>query len=269
MKKKNSLLLLCLLWLLPACSGGGGGPSAPETPPSPQLNSVSPNPVRAGEALILSGQNLLAFRGMNLAQVQAIEVLLDGRVISPISTSDTEVQIRLPLETTPGNHTVAIRAGGRTSNSLPFGSEIFTATGTYVAQGPVSLNSCLDFGLGDPVGTVQTFEIVISDDRPNATGRIGAIPLSGTLSASGSFNMSRTEEGITSRVEGNLLAVEQDAGFSGRVALESNDVIICSIITQVTGLRITTTPTAKAPSAGLTGDPLHKLEEIRRLMQTK
>ncbi len=267
--KKNSLLLLCLLWLLPACSGGGGGPSAPETPPNPQLNSVSPNPVRAGETLIISGQNLRALQGMNLAQVQTIEVLLDGLVISPISTSDTEIQVRVPLETTPGNHTVAIRSGGRTSNSLPFGSEIFTATGTYVAQGPVSLNSCLDFGIGEPVGTVETFEVVISDDRPKATGRIGAIPLSGTLSASGSFNMFQTEQGITSRVEGNLLAAEGEAGFSGRVTLESNDVIICSIIRQVTGLRITTTPTAKAPSADLSGDPLHKLEEISQLMQTK
>lgn len=265
--KKNPMVLVCLL-CIPACSGGGGGPSAPETPPTPQINSVSPNPVRAGETLIISGQNLRALQGVNLSQGEGVEVLLDGLVIAPISTSDAEVQVRLPIETTPGNHTVRIRAGSRTSNSFPFSSEIFTATGTYLAQGPVSLNSCLDFGLGEPVGTVQTFEVVITDDRPNATGRIGTIPHSGSLSASGSFNMSHTEGTVTSRVEGNLLAAEGEAGFSGRVTLQSN-ALICSEITQVTGLRITTTPTAKAPSASLTGDPLRQLEATHQFMRSK
>jgi hypothetical protein len=176
-------------------------------------------------------------------------VLIDGVAVTPLSVTNTEIQVQVPINVTPGNHVLRVQVDAEFSNSVPFQVEIFTVTGTYIAQGPVVLNSCLDFGVGDPVGTPETFELAMTDSRPTLTGRIGAIPLQGTLTSGGSFNMSRTEENVTTRVEGSMIATPQGAvGFSGRTTLSSSGVLVCSIVTDLIGARVSTIPTSRVPS---------------------
>jgi hypothetical protein len=131
--------------------------------------------------------------------------------------------------------------------------EIFTVTGTYAAQGPVVINSC---GIGDPVGNTVIREIAMTDSRPTLTGRVGLIPLQGTLTSGGGFNMSQTStsSGITTvvRVEGSMIATPQgNVGFSGRATISFSGGVLppCSIAEDLIGARFTTVATSRVPSA--------------------
>lgn len=223
--------------------------------PLPVIGSISPNPVRAGEILIISGQNLRGSVGVNLSQ--ATVVLIDGVVVPPISETSSEIQVRVPIQVIPGNHVIRVQVGTEVSNSIPFEVHIFTVTGTYVAQGLVIINSCLDFDIGDPVGTAETREIAMTDSRPTLTGRIGATAVQGTLTSGGAFNMSHTEVvpgagTITSRVEGSMLATPQGSvGFSGRVSLSASGALVCSYIIDLIGARVSTVATSRVPAAAM------------------
>jgi hypothetical protein len=189
----------------------------------------------------------------------------------PLSGTSTEIQVRVPIQVTPGNHVLRVQVDTELSNSVSFQVEIFTVTGTYVAQGPIVLNSCY---IGDPVGTVNTFEIAMTDSRPTLTGRIGAIPLQGTMSSGGSFNISDIEGDITERLEGNMIATPQgDVGFSAR-STTSSSFLACSIVWDIIGVRFTTVATSRVPSAmknvlSDTEDSLRRGEALRNLMASK
>jgi hypothetical protein len=102
----------------------------------------------------------------------------------------------------------------------------------------------------------------MTDSRPTLTGRIGAIPLQGTLTSGGSFNISHVEGTITERLEGNMIATPQgDVGFSAR-STTSSSVLACSIIWDIIGARFTTVPTSKIPSA--TNNVSHGSEDSLR-----
>jgi hypothetical protein len=229
--------------------------------PAPVVGSVSPNPVRAGETLIISGQNLRAS--------QAGVVLIDGVAVVPLSGTNTEIQVQVPIQVTPGNHVLRVQVEAELSNTVSFQVEIFTVTGTYVSQGPIVLNSC---GVGDPVGTVNTFEIAMIDNRPILTGRIGAIPLQGTMTGGGSFNMSQIEGDFTERLEGTMIATPQgDVGFSAR-STTSISSLACSVVWDIIGARFTTVATSRVPSANFLSDTeasLGRGEALRNLTASK
>lgn len=219
---------------------------------TPVVSTVSPNPVRAGGTLIISGQNLRASQG-----AQTGTALIDGVAVTPLSSTNTEIQVQVPINVTPGNHVLRVQVNGEFSNSVPFQVEIFTVTGTYAAQGPVTINSCGD--PFDPVDTVVTLEIAMTDGRPALTGRVGASPLQGTMTSGGSFEMSRSEvvsSGATfiNRLTGSMLATPQgNVGFSGIFTFSSSGipgvVFPCSWVVQLIGARFTTVATSRVPSA--------------------
>lgn len=223
--------------------------------PAPVVSSVTPNPVRAGGTLIITGQSLRASQGLVLSQT--VMVLIDGVAITPVSSTNTEIQVQVPINVTPGNHVLRVQVDGEFSNSVPFQVEIFTVTGTYAAQGPVTINSCGD--PFDPVNTVVTLEIAMTDGRPALTGRVGAAPLQGTMTSGGSFEMSRSQvvsggAVFTDRLTGSMLATPQgNVGFSGIFTFSSTGipgvVLPCSWVVQLIGARFTTVATSRLPSA--------------------
>jgi hypothetical protein len=209
----------------------------------PAITSVSPSSVRAGDILIIRGQNFTALRTLQLSG-NTPQVLIDGVTLGATSVTATELQVAVPLDLTPGNHTLRIQLDSDVSNTLNFTSEIFTATGTYGAEGPVTLNSC---GFSDfPIGSRHTFEVSMTDNRPTLNARIGGITgFFGTLTPGGSFNVSQTEGTVTSSFSGNLLGAPGGVvGFSALIEVRSNP-LACSVIFDVIGARLSTVPTSR------------------------
>ncbi|MGH7544077.1 MAG: IPT/TIG domain-containing protein [Gemmatimonadota bacterium] len=242
------------LALAVACSGGGGnGPAGPEEPPAPMIQSLEPNPVRAGEELIIRGSNLQA-AALESAQ-QSVQVLLDGQPLTPISATNTEVVVEIPIEVEPGNHTLRVRtAGGDLTNTSTLAVHVFTVTGTYVALGPQTNDTC---GVDDtPIGTVEEFEVSLTDNRPTLNIRVGGFRFNGSLGNGGDFQgqLQETDPGTglvsTVSLNGNMqVADDGTAGFSAFLDLDFSGGVLppCGIDWTLLGARVTTTPTDIGP----------------------
>ncbi|MBW3665558.1 MAG: IPT/TIG domain-containing protein, partial [Actinobacteria bacterium] len=96
-----------------------------------------------GEVVVITGRNLSGSSAA-LQLAASVEILLDGRVLAPESVSATEVRVRIPLDVSPGPHTLSVRVDGRTSNSVQFTVEVFTVTGTYQGPGRIASATCND-----------------------------------------------------------------------------------------------------------------------------
>jgi hypothetical protein len=234
-----------------ACGGsGGGGPTEPEEPPAPTIQSLDPNPVRAGEDLIIRGSNLQAANALQPAQ-QGVQVLIDGRTLSPTSVTNTEVVVELPLDIEPGNHTVRVRnAAGVLTNTSTLEVHVFTVTGTYRALGPQTDDTC---GVDDtPIGTVEEFEISLTDNRPTLSIRVGGFRFNGSLGNGGDFQGQLQEvdpgTGLVSTVSlnGNMIVGDDGAaGFTAFLDLDFSSPIFppCGVDWTLIGARQTTVAT--------------------------
>lgn len=242
-----------VLGLLAGCGGGGGGggPTQPQPQPDPQILSISPTPVRAGEDVIIRGTNLQGNAALAPAQ-SSVQVIIGNRTLTPSSAGPAEVIARVPLDLMPGNHSVRITANGRSSNTISHPFSVFTVTGTYSAEGPRVFDSCnVD---DDPIGTVNEFEVSLTDNRPSLGMRIGGFRFTGTIGDggdfSGQFQQTDPSLGVTTTVTlgGNILTLSNGAqGFSGMVsiAFTGGPLPPCSVRWNVLGTRLTTTPTAR------------------------
>lgn len=182
-----------------SCGGGGGGPTAPA---APTINNVGS--VRAGEILVITGQNLTSLNALELAQQASVEVLVDSRVLTPESVTATEIRVRIPMDLTPGSHTLAVRVSGRTSNTINLTVEVFTVTGTYVGAGTIVSTTCNDPDLQEafreifPPGFTDASVKLVTDLRPQLRIVVpnppeGDVELTGALMADGSFQATVTE----------------------------------------------------------------------------
>lgn len=159
---------------LAACGGGGGGPTAPEAPVIENLQIQGS--IRAGEDLVIRGRGLSgALSPRALSAAAAVVVLLDGEALTPLSTTATEIRVRIPLDLEPGPHTLSVRVDGRTSNSVTFTVEIFTTTGTYRGPGRIALATCNDPAVEAqlqqlfPPGATGEGTQAVRDERPDLT----------------------------------------------------------------------------------------------------
>lgn len=253
-----------------ACGGGSGSPTDLEEP-VPAIQSLDPNPARAGEELIIRGSNLQTPAG-SLQPAQGIEVLLDGRVLTPSSATDSEIVVTLPLDITPGSHTLRVRTGaGELTNTVPFQVHIFTVTGTYRAEGPRSSDTCLIDGT--PIGTVEDFEVSLTDNRPTLSMRVGAFRFNGTLGNGGDFTgqLQQMDPGTglvsTVSLNGNMIAPQDDiAGFTAFLRLSFSGGVLtpCGVTWTLVGARFTNVATAISPASISTADRRQALQGLHR-----
>lgn len=272
MRTRRFLSTVTVLMSLVSCGGGNGG-SPTEPDPAPEILSLQPNPVRAGEDLIISGQNLQPSVGVLPAQ-QGVTVLLGNRTLTPVSASSTEVVVEIPLDVAPGNHTLRVRAGNRDSGSRQLQVNIFTVTGTYAASGPQITDTCeVD---DTPIGGIDNFQIAFTDNRPTLVIRIGAAdPITGTLGEAGDFSGQNSEvinpdTGLTAtdEISGSMQARQgPNAGFTATFSLSFSGGVLpaCTIRWTLDGNRITTVPTDKGSVEGLS-TPARSAGEYIRLL---
>jgi hypothetical protein len=177
--------------LAPLACGDDDGPSGP-VEPAPVVDEITVGAVRAGEVLVITGENLTALRSPALAGAPTqVQVLLDGSPLVPESVTATEIRVRIPLSLAPGTHTLAVRVGERTSNTVEFEVEVFTASGIYDGSSVLTFDTC---ELPFPVGTEREVQILVIDERPAVTFQRGELDrLTGTLAADGSFTAAFTE----------------------------------------------------------------------------
>lgn len=230
----RGIALTVVLIAAAACGGDdGGGPTAPEVPSITEIGGLESGSIRAGELVVIRGTNLLAIRrSVSLAGAPTeVQVLLDGTPLQPESVTDTEIRFRIPLELAPGSHTLAVRIGGQTSNTITFNVEVFTASGLYRGEARLTFDNCEVVGV--PVGAVRPIDTVVIDARPAITMRRGELaPMTGTLAPDGSFTASftetREEQGaqlrIELRIEGQLLVDEGEPTLSAEFTAQVTDV---------------------------------------------
>jgi hypothetical protein len=135
----------------------------------PLITSVTPNPVRAGDTLTIGGTNLAGALVPGLTPAATPQVLIDARVIEPHRITTQELEVAVPIDLPLGQHTLKIRIDGMESNTVPFGSEIFDATGSWAVRARITSTTC-DFG--GAVGLESGLPFALLDQRPTLSGQI-------------------------------------------------------------------------------------------------
>lgn len=225
-------------------------------PALPRISSINPNPVRAGEEVTISGLNFLSAA---LSPAQAgIEVLLDSRILSPRTSTNSEIVVRIPADVIPGSHPIRVRNGTRESRSIQLRVRIFIVTGAYQTSGPKTTDSCLIDD--EPIGTVSNFEVSMTDSLPTLSIRIGTSRLNGSLDGEGNFRGQLDEfdpeTGSTSTlsITGSMQTLQDGAaGFTGIIglSLRGGGLGPCNVTWAVVARRITATPLALSPAGSL------------------
>ncbi|MBW3660548.1 MAG: IPT/TIG domain-containing protein [Gemmatimonadetes bacterium] len=239
-----------------AC-GGGGGPTDPA--PRPRITDLEPDPVRAGEALTIHGQDFQAVAGRVPAPLPEVTVVLDGRVLTPVSVTDTEIVITVPLEVAPGDHSVVVRAGDSESDPRSVGVTIFTVTGSYAAVGVQTEDTCEADEV--PVGGSEPFSVSLVDERPVLGIRVDGFDFEGTLASDGTFagtheEVLDPEVGLTGTVEFEGTMGAREGGTAGLTAVFEIQISggaafpACVTRWSLDGTRVADTPGGPGNAAG-------------------
>lgn len=244
-----------LVGALAACGGGGGG--GPIVPDAPVIESLDiQGSIRAGEVLVIRGRGLNDTRvPRGLSPAATVEILLDGRVLTPESATATEIRVRIPLDIAPGPHTLSVRVDGRASNSVAFTVEIFTVTGTYRGPGRIASATCNDPAVQEqlreqfPPGETGTGTQAVLDERPDLTLISQDFSQPGVFEAFGRLEVEGTFHAVVEGSDDDVLS-EKDGRFEAvgdRVTLDSTDTItldadglVCVVEVELTQERFTT-----------------------------
>jgi hypothetical protein len=190
----------------------------------PLITSVSPNPVRAGDTLTIGGTNLAGALAAALAPAATVQVLIDAGVISPHRITTQELEVAVPIDLPVGQHTVKVRIDGLESNAVTFGSEIFSATGSWAVRARITSTTC-DFGAR--VGLESGLPFTLLDQRPTLGGQVNGRGVNGVLSPRGEFTASGTGGGSTVRLTGQLRVGTNNAPtIDGSIRFEFRDCLI-------------------------------------------
>jgi hypothetical protein len=187
----------------------------------PLITSVSPNPVRAGDTLTIGGTNLAGALAAGLTPAATPQVLIDARVIEPHRITTQELEVAVPIDLPLGQHTLKIRIDGLESNAVPFGSEIFDATGSWAVRVRITSTTC-DFG--GAVGLEAGLPFALLDQRPTLSGQINGRGVNGVISPQGAFTASGASGGSTLTFTGQLRVGPNNAPtIDGSIRLEFRD----------------------------------------------
>lgn len=117
------------------------------------------------------------------------------------AASATEIRLRIPLDVSPGPHTLIVRVDGRTSNPVEFTVDVFTVTGTFRGPGRIASATCNDAAVEAelqqlfPPGATGEGSQAVLDERPDLTmisvnfSETDVISAFGELNADGTFRV--------------------------------------------------------------------------------
>lgn len=170
----------------------------------PVVTSLEPNPVRAGETLVIRGRNFGAeTNGLRTAQGN-VRIQLGERAIPVTRISMDELEAVLPLDLATGTFPLTVDVGDLSSDPIDIEIQFFSIEGFWVPSmsSAVTFNDC---GIGAPVGDPFQYGFTFTDDGSGSLGGFyNGIDLSGSFDlGDGSFQLSGTyDNNLSVRLEG-------------------------------------------------------------------
>ncbi len=179
MNRSTEILTVFGTMLATACGGGGGGDGGPTNPGPvrPTVASVSPDPVPAGEAITINGQNLVSLAPVGMLTPAATSVRLGQVSLSTHSETATRIESRVPIDVRPGTYGLVVSRDGVSGEPYDLVVELLDITDTYTGTMPLQSSSCA----AAPAFRATT--LVIVDDRPDFTVTLDGVELEATLTA--------------------------------------------------------------------------------------
>lgn len=168
----------------------------------PVVTALEPNPVRAGETLVIRGRNFTTEpNGLRTAQ-DDIQVMIDARLLTVDEVFFDRIGLTLPFDLEPGSSELTVRVGDLSSEMIPIDIHAFSLHGVWwpSMSSSVTANDC---GFGAAIGVRFPYGFTITDDGSGSLGGFyNGIELSGTYDLDQALGeMSGSLNGMTLEVD--------------------------------------------------------------------
>lgn len=170
----------------------------------PVVTALEPNPVRAGETLVIRGRNFDAGSNSLRTAQGNVRIQLGERAIPVTRISSDELEAQLPLDLATGSFPLTVEVGDFSSDPIQIEIQFFSVQGFWVPSmsSMVTFNDC---GFGAPVGDPFQYAFTLTDDGSGSLGGFyNGIDLSGSFDlGDGSLQLSGTyDNNLSVSVEG-------------------------------------------------------------------